>query len=187
VRKEYDAELAENIKRGHIARNKFETTYPKTFSIDKGTIARIETIFAQRPWIASRGETKCQADFLDHIQDGFEPNLIWYRNLIGKVILVRHTTELARGLDIGEGRSCIVEYACTIISWSVGFPEFLERIHTSQSVMPVLDEKIKSILKNTHNFFISLGTDRSIKEHAKREDIWKKFVEEANLKGWTNA
>jgi hypothetical protein len=147
-------------------------------------VGRIETIFALRPWISSRGEAKYQADFLDQLKDGFEPDLIWYRKLIAKVILVRHTTALARDLGIGEGRSCIVEYACAILSQSADFPEYLEKIRLAQEVPSFLNEKIKCILQKTHSLFISLGTDRSIKEHAKREETWKKVMEKARLEGW---
>ncbi|MBN2040288.1 MAG: AIPR family protein [Spirochaetes bacterium] len=187
VRKEYDAELAQNKKRGHIERKKFEETYPKIFSIEKGIVARVECIFAQKPWISSRGETKCQVDFLENIPEGFVPDLDWYRKLIGKVILVKSITKLARSMGIGEGRSCIVEYACAILSWSTNFPEYLERIHMGQEVPLMIDEKMKILLEKVHSFFIALGTDRSIKEHAKRENTWKLVVQKAETEEWLNA
>jgi hypothetical protein len=186
VRKEYEAELAANKKRSHIELKKFEDMYPKAYTIDKGIVARVETIFARRPWVSSRGEAKCQVDFLGNMQDGFEPDLNWYRNMISKVILVKHATSLARDIGIGEGRSCIVEYACAIMTWVERFQEYLSKTQSLQEVPPQLDEMIKNILRKTQNYFISLGTDRSLKEHAKREDTWNSIKEEAKSKGWIN-
>jgi hypothetical protein len=186
VRKEYEAELAANKKRGHIELKKFEDMYPKAYTIDKGIVARVETIFAQRPWVSSRGEAKCQVDFLDNLQDGFEPDLNWYRNMISKVILVKHATSLAREIGIGEGRSCIVEYACAIMTWAECLQEYLRKIQSLQEVPSQLDEMIKDILLKTHKYFISLGTDRSVKEHAKREDTWNSIKEKAKSEGWIN-
>lgn len=186
VRKEYDAELAQNKKRSKTALKYFEETFPKICLIEKGIVARVECVFAGKPWISSRGEAKCHIDFLESVPEGFEPDSSWYRRLVGKVILIRNTTRLARSLAIGEGRSCIVEYACAIQSWDSGFTSDLDEIHTGQEVTKNVEEKIQKLLRKTYAFFLGLGTDRSIKEHAKREDTWKLVTEKARLENWVN-
>lgn len=186
VRKEYEAELAQNKKRGHNDLKKFEHTFPKFFAIEKGVVARADCVFKGRPWIASRGEAKCHADFLEYLPDGFEPNSDWYRKLVGEVILLRHTTTLARELGIGEGRSCIVEYACAILSQDKNFHNGIERIHTCQDVPLDIAEKMRILLKHAHRFFIELGTDRSVKEHAKREETWSLISQKARMEAWVD-
>lgn len=184
VRKEYDAELAQNKKRSKTDVKKFEETFPKACSIEKGIVARVECVFSGKPWISSRGEAKCHIDFLENLPEGFEPDSAWYRRLVGKVILVRHATKLARSLSIGEGRSCIVEYACAILSWDSAFAADLDSIHTAQEIAGNIEAKIASLLRKTHAYFLGLGTDRSIKEHAKREETWTQITRKARQEVW---
>ncbi len=186
VRKEYEAELAQHKKNGHNELKKFEQTFPKNFVIEKGVVARADCVFSGRPWIASRGEAKCHADFLENIPEGFEPDSDWYRKLVGKIILLRHTATLARALGIGEGRSCIVEYACAIMSCDKEFYSGIERTHTCQEVPSNLEEKMKILLKNVHCFFLELSNDRSVKEHAKREETWNMICNKARMEAWVD-
>lgn len=176
VRNEYKAELEQNRKRGHIAKREFEATYPKARVFEKGLLARAEVVFRGRPWMASRGEAKCHADFLANLPPDFVPDSDWYRRLIAKILVLKHAETTARELGIKEGRSCIVEYACALVASHVDTGRYLSRVHIGQSVHDTLSDKVKSALTQAHEWFSGLDSNRSIKEHAKREETWLAFI-----------
>lgn len=172
VRNEYKAEIDQHKKRGHIALKTFEKNYPKEFVIEKGLVARVECVFAGKPWISSRGEAKCHVDFMDNLPTEFIPDTEWYRNLIGKVLLIRNATTIAKDVGVREGRSCIVEYACALFSKESDFKENLEKISRTQTSSKTLDAKLREYIIRTRDLFANFDSDRSTKEHAKREETW---------------
>lgn len=181
VRNEYKAEIDQNKKRGHAARKVFEQTYPKDYVIEKGLVARVECVFSGKPWIASRGEAKCHLDFMNNLPAEFIPDMEWYRNLIGKVLLIRKAEKIAREVGVREGRSCIVEYACALFSNESDFKESLEKINRSQNSNESVDAKLREYIIKTKNQFMNFDSNRSTKEHAKREETWK-LIQEALVK-----
>jgi AIPR protein len=173
VRNEYKAEIDQYKKRGHNAIKQFEENYPKEYVIEKGIIARVECVFSGKPWIASRGEAKCHADFIDNLPDGFIPDVEWYRNLIGKILLIRHTEKVAKEQGVREGRSCIADYACGLFSNESDFNKCIERIHNMQNVPDTIEVRLRIYINKSNNYFVNLDNNRSTKEHAKREETWK--------------
>jgi len=173
VRKEYEAEIDQNKKRGLAALKVFEKTYPKEYVIEKGLVARVECVFAGKPWVASRGEAKCHLDFIDNLPDEFIPDTEWYRNLIGKILLIRNADKIAKEVGVREGKSCIVEYACALFSKESDFNENLEKVSRTQNSNETLDTKLREYIIKTKNEFVKLDSNRSTKEHAKRDKTWE--------------
>jgi desulfoferrodoxin (superoxide reductase-like protein) len=172
VRNEYKAEIEQHKKRGLASLKMFENTYPKDYVIEKGLIARAECVFARKPWVASRGEAKCHLDFMENLPAEFTPDMEWYRNLIGKILLIRNVDKIAREVGVREGRSCIVDYACALFSFESDFNENIERIYRTQSSNETLDTKLKKHIIITRDQFAEFDSNRSTKEHAKREETW---------------
>jgi hypothetical protein len=177
VRNEYKAEIDQNKKRSHAALKVFEQTYPRDYVIEKGLVARVECVFAMKPWIASRGEAKCHLDFMNNLPDEFIPDMEWYRNLIGKVLLIKNAEKIAKEVGVREGRSCIVEYACALFSTESDFKEYLEKIHRTQNSNETVDTKLRDYIIKTKEKFLNFDSNRSTKEHAKREEAWKSIQE----------
>ena len=177
VRNEYKAEFDHHKKQSHTARKNFEITFPQEYVIEKGLIARISCIFTQKPWMASRGEAKCHLDFIANLPDNFSPDVEWYRNLIGKILLIKHMEDIAKKVGIREGRSCIVEYACAQFSYETDFNIYIEKIQRMQSVPEAYDNKLREYIVKTNDQFTKLENNRSTKEHAKREETWNKIRE----------
>lgn len=178
VRNEYKAEIDQHKKRGLTARKEFERSYPKECVIEKGLVARVECVFAGRPWIASRGEAKCHLDFMDNLPGEFVPDMEWYRDLIAKILIIRRAGDIAREAGVREGRSCIVEYACSMLAEETDFKANLRQVVRTQSVSSVLDKKILDCVIVTRDEFAKFDGTRSIKEHAKREGAWR-LIQEA--------
>jgi len=175
VRNEYKAEIDQHKKRGLAALKIFEKTYPKDCVIEKGLIARAECVFARKPWIASRGEAKCHFDFMNTLPAEFTPDMEWYRNLIGKILLIRNTDKIAKEVGVREGRSCIVDYACALFSFEADFKENIEKISRSQNSNETLDTKLHKYVLIARDQFKLFDSNRSTKEHAKREETWNTF------------
>jgi len=178
VRNEYKAEIDQHKKRGHIALKEFERNCPKEYVIEKGLVARVECVYLGKPYIASRGEAKCHLDFMENLPVEFIPDMEWYRNLIGKVLLIRHAEKIAKEVGIREGRSCIVEYACALLSAESDFKETLGKMHRTQNANETLDIKLREYIIKTRDQFLNFDSNRSTKEHAKREETWK-LIQEA--------
>jgi hypothetical protein len=173
VRNEYNAEIYQHKKHGRrIALKEFERNFPKEYVIEKGLIARVECVFSGRPWVASRGEAKCHLDFIENLPDEFAPDMEWYRNLISKILLIRSAENIAKEVGIREGRSCIVEYACGLLSKENDFKDCLEKINRMQSSSENIDNRLREYIIKTKNEFINFSSNRSTKEHAKREETW---------------
>ena len=172
VRNEYKAEIDQHKRRSHIALKEFERNYPKEYVIEKGLVARVDCVFSGNPWIASRGEAKCHLHFMENLPAEFTPEMGWYRNLIGKVLLIRNAEKIAKDVGVREGRSCIVEYACALFSMDSDFNENLEKIGRTQSPNEMLDTKLRKYIIETRDQFVKFDSNRSTKEHAKREETW---------------
>lgn len=177
VRNEYKAEIDQNKKRSHTALKLFEQSYPKDYVIEKGLVARAECVFVGKPWIASRGEAKCHLDFMDNLPDEFIPDAEWYRNLIGKILLIRNADKIAKEAGVREGRSCIVEYACALFSMESDFKDHLDKISRMQNTNESLNTKLREHIIKTKDQFANLDGNRSKKEHAKREETWRSIKE----------
>ena len=172
VRNEYKAEIDQHKKRKTADLKIFEKNYPRDYVIEKGLIARVECVFAGKPWIASRGEAKCHLDFIDNLPAEFAPDVEWYRNLIGKLLLIRNADKIAKGVGVREGRSCIVDYACALFSFQGDFNENIEKISRTQSSNETLDTKLQKYVIIAKDQFKLFDSNRSTKEHAKREETW---------------
>lgn len=172
VRNEYKADYEHYRKQGHIKLQDFESKYPEKYMIEKGIIARADSVFSGTPWMAARGEAKYHADFIANIKEGFNPDSEWYRELTGKIILIRHADWLAKRSGVREGRSCIVEYSCALFSYNTDFTKQLNKIHNLQNVPDAIGNILQEYINKTIDYFAVLDDNRSTKEHAKREETW---------------
>lgn len=176
VRNEYKVEAEQEKKKGHIAKRNFEQRYPKERVIEKSHIARAENIFCTRPWAASRGEAKCHSIFLTNLPDDFVPDDEWFKIVIGKIITIRKAEELAKQMGLKEGRSCIVEYACSLLARENDCMFHLAKTWKSQQADPWTIEKLGNYISYVNQLFRDMDKDRSIKEHAKKESTWQQIV-----------
>jgi hypothetical protein len=177
VRNEYKAESEQNKKRGHTARKEFEATYPKEFAIEKGLVARAECVFMGKPWMASRGEAKCHFDFIHNLAADYAPDAEWYRELTGKIIMLREADAIAKENSIREGRSCIAEYACALLSSDEDALQCILRTHSAQKVPDAVAKRLSEYIVKARDIFAGLDNSRSTKEHAKREETWNRIRE----------
>jgi hypothetical protein len=173
LKNEYNIELAH---RKGTAKAEFLRKYPKEFVIkNKSELLLADRVFCDKPWRAAQGESKCHADFIESMAEDFIPDENWYRNAIGRVILVRAAGDIAKQLGVKEGRSSVVQYACGLLARD-GI-EYAILASRNQQIDDKTKKSMTTLISYVRDFFASLPDDKSLKEYAKLEKTWTSIKE----------
>ena len=164
------------------ARKKFDLEHPKRQMFTKTDLAKFLNLWNLKPHVVSRGAQKNFADFAEGIgkqwdrqPDNF--NETFFRHLVAKAIIFRHTERLVTAQPWYEGgyRANIVAYAISKIAADVeSFDRSVDfdSIWRGQRVPEGLDRAIQ-VTATLANGVIT-DTDGNVTEWAKREACWSR-------------
>jgi hypothetical protein len=102
----------------------FSATHPISQKFDKTDLAKYENTWDQFPYIVSMGAQKNFCSFIDRFskKKSFEIDEFYFKNLVAKAILFRHTERIVQAQKFGGYRANIVTYTLSYHE-TTGWPE----------------------------------------------------------------
>lgn len=149
----------------------------------KTDLAKYENSWNQLPYQVSEGAQKNFKKFTVQLKEKgkFTPDENYYKLLIAKAILFRHTEKLVKDQNFGGYRANIVTYTIAFLSNKTGQRIDLERIWREQQLTTVLQNSIKEISNLIHKTIINPPGGANISEWCKKKDCWD-FIKNIDYK-----
>ena len=155
-----------------LRKKQFKEDHP---CFTKTDLAKYENTWDQFPYIVSEGAQKNFKKFTIRLQERktFIPDEAYYKRLIAKAILFRHTERLVQAQNYGGYRANIVTYTIALLSFKSAQRIDLERIWKEQALTPALKDEIVRISAFVHQLITNPPGGANIGEWCKKERCWE--------------
>lgn len=156
---------------------KFDAINPASQVFSKTDLATFEHSWAQLPHLVSRGSQKNFREFTIRLAESSPvPDDTYFRELVAKGILFKHTQRAARETQIGAYRANIVTYTVSYLAGRLGSEINMKAIWDRQAVPQELDSVIRALLIPIGNMIIETAGQRNVTEWCKRTECWTAIV-----------
>lgn len=153
---------------------KFDAAHPVSRMFSKTDLATFEHCWDELPYLVGRGGQKNFREFtirLGH-KSAADPDDGYFKDLVAKAIIFRHTQELARAAKIGAYRANIVAYSVAYAAHLLGGRLDLRAIWDRQAVPAALDAALAELLAPVGAVILQTAGTRNVTEWCKREECW---------------
>lgn len=157
------------------ALKKFDAINPSFQMFSKTDLAMFEHSWNGQPHLVSRGTQKNFREFtlrLSQRKPPVEPDEMYFRELVAKAIVFKHTQAAARAAQIGAYRANIVTFTVAYLAARLGHAIDLRQIWERQSVPAGLDGAIRAVLSPIGGLITVGAGTRNVTEYCKREECW---------------
>tara|TARA_B100000315_G_scaffold65392_1_gene59358 strand:+ start:1901 stop:3940 length:2040 start_codon:yes stop_codon:yes gene_type:complete len=173
--------LDAKAREGTPARKRqFESMYPSRQKFTKTDLAKYENTWMQLPHIVSLGAQKNFSDFSIRLREKgrVDSDQSFYEHLIAKAILFKKTEKIVSEQDYGGYRANIVTYSLAWLSHHTSQRIDLGAIWKEQSLLPVLQETIRSISVFVQEIITNPPSQKNVTEWCKKKECWGKIKNE---------
>ncbi|TGD81694.1 AIPR family protein [Hymenobacter wooponensis] len=155
-------------------RKAFEHQNPRKQLFTKEMVAKFEHTWGGLPWLVARGAQKNYAEYLKKLGKDYQPNSIFFEDLIAKAILFRAADqEYGRGATkLGDYKFLTVPYTLAWLNHVTAGRIDLYKIWKEQDVSEALRSVINSTLRFVDNYLQQSAGTKLVSERAKQEDCW---------------
>lgn len=166
-------------KRGVASeRKRFASEYPSTNRFDKVELAKVENIWAGLPHIVSRGNQKNYVKFIsDAPISAADFDAEYYRRFIGKMLLFRHATKIARTRksDIPSYQANVVAYTLALLVEESGNRIDTMKIWQQQGVPMPLAALLRDWMVRVYKEIVKTSKGTNVTEWCKKEKCWNEL------------
>jgi len=154
----------------------FSATHPMSQKFDKTDLAKYENTWDQFPYIVSMGAQKNFCSFIDRFskKKSFEVDESYFKDLVAKTILFRHTEKIVQAHNFGGYRANIVTYTLSYLFHHTNQRINLELIWKGQCLPGILREAISKVSVDVHSFITKPPGGQNVTEWCKKEDCWSR-------------
>ena len=156
----------------------FDQKTPRKQKADKTLLARAVNAWNELPHIVSLGGQKNFVQFMNglgKLDDSWEPDEKYYRNLIAKIIIVRRAEKVARQIGFSAYRANAVCYTVALLAYRTAGRVNLEAIWRDQDVSQALEATMRSWMPAVHDEIVESAGDRNVTEWCKKKECWARI------------
>lgn len=172
----------EKNREGTSSRKKaFESQNPNSQKFTKTDMAKYLQTWNQRPHIVVRGAQKNYIEFMKQQKLGV-PGKVFFEDLIAKAIIFKSTERIygTGSKSIGDlSRYLIVPYSLAFLFRFTESLLDLSKVWKEQRISEKLEKAIQEVLIKVNEFMHDHAPGGLITEWAKKEDCWKKLIDES--------
>lgn len=177
----------QTFKSSPIDKKHFQEKFPKSNIIKKEELAKYYMTMEKKPYIVSKGASKCMSEFATYADNLFNSdvdhtkiNKDFYKRCVCYAIIFRETDYLvahSSWYTVNGFKNVIVPYAIARVLHSVPKDKELDfdLIWKNQTMYPALYEAIKLAANEAHRFFSMVPNGGIVTEFAKKEQAWQMF------------
>ena len=166
---------AKNREGTSARKRQFETIYPNMQKFTKTDLAKFENTWMQLPYLVSLGAQKNFIYFSIGLKErgNIDINGDYFKGLIAKAILFKHTEKLIKEINYGGYRANIVTYTLAWLSCYASQYIDLDMIWKKQNIPLTLQEAIREVSVSVHRVITSPPDGRNITEWCKNKECWR--------------
>ncbi len=155
----------------------FTSMHPTSQKFTKTDLAKFENTWQQLPYLVSLGAEKNFRELTIQLANRgkFQPDEDYFKRLVAKAILFRKTEKIVQLQQFGGYRANIVTYTLAYLSYKTAQRIDLDRIWKEQGLSAALQEAIKIVSQQVHQFIINPPGGRNVTEWCKKEECWKQI------------
>jgi len=157
-------------------KRKFEERTPTSRRFTKTDLAKYVNSWDQLPHVVSRGAQKNFLAFTIEIQKrdkDWKPDETWYRELIAKAILFKHTTRIVRQEEFPAYKANIVTYLIAYLACRSGPSTNLRQVWDNQKISSELESLLRSWSHEINDAITTSAGSRNVTEWCKKEECWE--------------
>lgn len=161
-------------------RRQFESINPSNRKFVKTDLARYQNVWAQLPYIVSRGAQKNFVHYMSKLKQDRKnelPDIDFYKELIAKAIIFKKAESIARQHAFSAYRANAVAYTVALLSHKTYGRIVLKDIWDRQEVTPSINKVLYDWMPDVLDRIVETAEGRNVTEWAKNEQCWKVIKE----------
>lgn len=159
-----------------VRRHQFESKCPSSQKFTKTDLAKYVHSWEQLPHLVSKGAQKNFVEFMLRLKSHcieWQPDAVFYKELVARAILCRRTERIVRQLRIPAYGANVITYTISYLSYRCAGRLDLVKIWNQQELSIGTSEAIRVWVPMIYEAIVESSSGRNVTEWAKKEECWR--------------